>query len=58
MLTNNVSNIRQTAVIPTSIGNNDTIGCVLKINYVIFRSKNIIARNYRNYDPEKLNEHL
>ena len=58
ILTNNVSNIRQTAVIPTSIGDHDMIGCVRKINYVKFPSKKIIARNYRNYDPEKLNEHL
>ena len=58
ILTNNVSNIRQTAVIPTSIGDHDKISCVRKINYVKFPSKKIIARNYRNYDTEKLNEHL
>ena len=56
--TNCPANIASSTVIPTSLSDHDAVACVRKINNKKFPKKVTRSRNYRSYDPEKLNEDL
>ena len=58
ILTNNLHVIRDTQVIPLSIGDLDMVGAVRKTNFVKFPSKTIIYRDFRNYDKNYVCEQL
>ena len=57
-LTNNPYVVRETNVIPVSIGDHDMIGAVRKANFVKFLTKNTTYRDYRNYDANVICDQL
>ena len=56
--TNHPITIKKSGVIPTCISDHEMIGFVRKVNHVKYKPKTIHCRDYKNYDPNKLNEHL
>ena len=48
------STIRDTKVIPSSIGDHEMIGCIRKQNFLKFQPKYITCRDYRNYNQNTL----
>lgn len=58
ILTNNPSNITDTDVIPTGIGDHDMVGCVRKINNACYKSRLIICRDYKRYNSKAMQADL
>ena len=56
--TNRPNVIRDTSVIPSSIGDHEMIGAVRKANHVKLKPKEIEYRNYKSYVPEKVKNEL
>ena len=56
--TNCPMTIQKTTVIPSCLSDHDMIGFVRKVNNIKYEPRTIQCRDYRNYDSNKLNEHL
>ena len=56
IFTNKLSNIVLSDVIETHISDHHMIKCIRKINHQKFAPSEIVCRNYKNYDPVKMNE--
>ena len=56
--TNNPLSLSDNDVIPTCIGDHDMVGCVRKVNCVKFRPRLITCRDYKQYEPEQMNNEL
>ena len=58
IVTNNPVNMIETDDIPTSIGDQDTVGCVSKVHHSQIKSREIISHDYSSYAPEAMTEEL
>ena len=58
IITNKVSNISTTDVIPLSLSDHDMVGCVRKLNHQTFDHKTIHCRNYSKYNHNNLRQDL
>ena len=56
--TNNASVISKSGVISLSFSDHEMVGCTRKMNNLKFEQKTIYCRDYRNYDPIKMNDDL